>query len=98
MRCDVATHVGFALLAPIGFLIIRKSNALPPKQTFDTTRGTGLLVTSFSISLDSLGIGIALSTVGIPLLPLLVIASITTTGFTFIGLEFGARQIMNHSA
>jgi hypothetical protein len=29
--------------------------------------------------------------VGIPLLPLLIIVSITTTVFTFIGLEFGAR-------
>ena len=48
-------------------------------------------MTSLSISLDSLGVGIALPAVGIPLLPLLVMVSITTTAFTFTGLAFGAR-------
>jgi putative Mn2+ efflux pump MntP len=33
----------------------------------------------------------ALPTVGIPLVPLLITVSITTTCFTFIGLAFGAR-------
>jgi putative Mn2+ efflux pump MntP len=51
----------------------------------------GLLLTSLSISLDSLGVGIALPAVAIPLVPLLILVSITTTLFTFIGLEFGAR-------
>jgi putative Mn2+ efflux pump MntP len=51
----------------------------------------GLLLTSLSISLDSLGVGIALPAVNIPLVPLLILVSITTTVFTFIGLEFGAR-------
>jgi putative Mn2+ efflux pump MntP len=44
-----------------------------------------------SISLDSLGVGIALPAVALPLLPILVTVSITTTVFTFIGLAFGAR-------
>ena len=48
-------------------------------------------MTSLSISLDSLGVGIALPAVGIPLLPLLIMVSITTTAFTFTGLAFGAR-------
>ena len=51
----------------------------------------GLLLTSLSISLDSLGVGIALPAVAIPLMPLLILVSITTTVFTFIGLEFGVR-------
>jgi putative Mn2+ efflux pump MntP len=58
---------------------------------FDVTRGAGLLITSLSISLDSLGVGVALPVAGIPLLPLLITVSITTTVFTFIGLAFGSR-------
>jgi manganese efflux pump family protein len=46
---------------------------------------------SLSISLDSLGVGITLPVLGLPLLPLLVTVSITTTVFTLIGLSFGAR-------
>jgi manganese efflux pump family protein len=88
---DIAGHMGFALLAFIGFVMVRKSFRHVSEATFDATRGIGLLLTSLSISLDSLGVGIALPAVGIPLLPLLILVSITTTVFTFIGLEFGAR-------
>ncbi len=88
---DVADYVGFALLAFIGFVMIRESFRLSPEAEFDATRGAGLILTSLSISLDSLGVGIALPAVGIPLVPLLIVVSITTTAFTFIGLEFGAR-------
>jgi manganese efflux pump family protein len=91
MLGDVAAYMGFALLAFIGFVMIRKSFRHFSEATFDATRGMGLLLTSLSISLDSLGVGIALPAVNIPLLPLLILVSITTTVFTFIGLEFGAR-------
>ena len=49
------------------------------------------MLASLSISLDSLGVGIALPALAIPLLPLLITVSITTTIFTLIGLAFGAR-------
>jgi putative Mn2+ efflux pump MntP len=88
---NVASYVGFALLALIGLVMIRNSFGRAAEEKFDVTRGMGLLLTSLSISLDSLGVGIALPGVGIPLVPLLIIVSITTTTFTFIGLEFGAR-------
>lgn len=88
---DLATYVGFALLALIGCVMIRKSFRHSSEAAFDATRGMGLLITSLSISLDSLGVGIALPAVAIPLVPLLITVSITTTVFTFIGLEFGAR-------
>jgi putative Mn2+ efflux pump MntP len=91
MLGDVAAYLGFALLAFIGFVMIRKSFRPFSETTFDATRGIGLLLTSLSISLDSLGVGIALPVVAIPLVPLLILVSITTTVFTFIGLEFGAR-------
>jgi len=48
-------------------------------------------MTALSISLDSLGVGVALPAVAIPLVPLLVTVSITTTAFTLLGLAFGAR-------
>lgn len=88
---EVATYIGLALLATIGCVMIRNSLRHASKPEFDATRGAGLLMTSLSISLDSLGVGIALPAVGIPLLPLLIMVSITTTAFTFTGLAFGAR-------
>lgn len=87
----IATYIGFFLLALIGALMIRNSFRLESEAGFDVTKGAGLLMTSLSISLDSLGVGIALPAVAIPLLPLLITVSITTTVFTFIGLAFGAR-------
>jgi putative Mn2+ efflux pump MntP len=88
----LATYVGLVLLAAIGGMMIRNSFRDFSEPAFDATRGTGLVMTSLSISLDSLGVGIALPAVGIPLLPLLIIVSITTTVFTFVGLAFGARM------
>jgi putative Mn2+ efflux pump MntP len=58
---------------------------------FDATRGAGLVMTSMSISLDSLGVGVALPAAAIPLLPLVITVSITTTVFTMTGLAFGSR-------
>jgi len=88
---EVATYAGLVLLAAIGLLMIRNSFRPPSEKTFDPTRGTGLIITALSISLDSFGVGIVLPTVAIPLIPILITVSITTTVFTFIGLAFGAR-------
>jgi manganese efflux pump family protein len=87
----VATYIGLVLLAAIGGMMVRNSFRDFSERTFDATRGAGLVMTSLSISLDSLGVGMALPTVAIPLLPLLITISITTTIFTFVGLAFGAR-------
>ena len=88
---EIAAWAGLALLALIGGLMIRSSFRESSEPDFDATRGRGLVMTSFSISLDSLGVGIALPAVGIPLWPLLITVSVTTTFFTFVGLTFGAR-------
>jgi manganese efflux pump family protein len=89
---DVASYAGFALLALIGIFMLRGSIHDESGETqFDATRGVGLVLTSLSISLDSLGVGFALPGVSIPLVPLLITLSISTTIFTFVGLEFGAR-------
>jgi len=91
MLGEVAAYIGFALLASIGIVMIRKSFRHESEANLDATKGVGLLIASLSISLDSLGVGIALPALAIPLLPLLVTVSITTAIFTSIGLTFGAR-------
>jgi putative Mn2+ efflux pump MntP len=86
----VADGLSLALLLLIGCVMIVKSFEYLPEAHFDTAKGAGLLLASISISLDSLGVGIALPALSIPLVPLLVTISITTILFTLIGLAFGA--------
>lgn len=91
MLGEVANDISLALLLLIGCLMIAKSFEYLPEAPFDASKGAGLLLASLSISLDSLGVGVTLPALRIPLLPLLVTISITTTAFTLIGLAFGAR-------
>jgi putative Mn2+ efflux pump MntP len=88
---EVATYGALVLLALVGVEMIRSSFRPDAAEGFNAAGGAGLLLTSLSISLDSLGVGIALPAVRIPLIPLLIMLSITTSVFTFIGLAFGAR-------
>jgi putative Mn2+ efflux pump MntP len=90
MLGEIADDLGLALLLLIGCLMIVKSFEYLPEAHFDTANGAGLLLASLSISLDSLGVGVALPGLGIPLGPLLVTVSITTISFTLIGVAFGA--------
>jgi putative Mn2+ efflux pump MntP len=91
MLGEVAQYAGLVLLAALGLTMIRKSLRDTKEASFDATKGVGLLLAALSISLDSLGVGIALPSIGIPLVPLLITVSISTTAFTLIGLAFGAR-------
>ena len=88
---EIAEWFGFGLLAVVGAFMIHESFDHSSEPAFDLTRGVGLLITSLSISLDSLGVGFALPAIGIPLLPMLITVSITTSIFTFVGLAFGQR-------
>jgi putative Mn2+ efflux pump MntP len=88
---ELGAYAGFALLALVGAFMIRNSVRNTLEAEFQATHGLGLFMTSLSISLDSLGVGVALPAVAIPLFPLLIMISITTPIFTFIGLAFGAR-------
>src|SRR5262249_5346965 len=90
MLGEVADDISLALLFLIGSLMIAQSCEYLPEARFDTAKGAGLLFASLSISLDSLGVGIALPALGIPLVPLIVTVSFTTVTFTLIGLGFGA--------
>jgi manganese efflux pump family protein len=88
---EAATYGALTLLAAVGILMIRSSFRADGEGAFDATRGTGLVMAAASISLDSLGVGIALPAVGIPLIPLLLTLSVTTSIFTFVGIAFGAK-------
>jgi putative Mn2+ efflux pump MntP len=61
-----------------------------PETEFKPMRGVALPMTSLSISLDSLGVGMALPAMAIELLPMLPIISFTRTIFTLATLPFGA--------
>lgn len=90
MLGEVADDVSLTILFLIGAIMIAKSFEYLPEEHFDTDQGVGLLLACLSISLDSLGVGIALPALGIPLFPLLITISITTMSFTLTGLAFGA--------
>lgn len=87
----IATYTGFLVLAGVGAYIIRESfEAGTPKFRADS--GWALVAASASISLDSLGIGVSLPGVPLPLIPLLVTVAVSTVIFTTVGLAFG-RQL-----
>jgi manganese efflux pump family protein len=86
----IAEYAGFAILAGVGIFIVRESfdTATP---AFRADSGWGLVAASASISLDSLGIGVSLPGVPLPLVPLLATVAVSTIIFTAIGLAFGER-------
>ena len=89
---EVADLLGLGVLALVGiFMLAQSYRGTGEERSFDPTKGGGLVLSSLSISLDSLGVGFALPAVGIPLMPLLITISITTLTFTFAGLAFGQR-------
>jgi putative Mn2+ efflux pump MntP len=90
MLGEVADVISLALLFLIGCVMVAQSFEYLPDVHFEAAKGTGLFLASLSISLDSLGVGLALPALGIPLTPLLVTVSITTVSFTLTGLAFGA--------
>lgn len=87
----IAAYGGFALLALVGAYMIYSSAGEHVEPEFDLTRGPGLLIAALSISMDSLGVGIALPGVPIPVTPLIIAVSISTISFTMLGLSLGAR-------
>jgi putative Mn2+ efflux pump MntP len=86
-----ATYAALALLALVGVQMIRSSFRVEEAPSFNAASGFGLLLIAVSISLDSLGVGLALPAIGIPLIPLLITLTITTSFFTFVGIAFGAK-------
>jgi putative Mn2+ efflux pump MntP len=86
----VAAYTGFALLALIGAFMLRESFGKHEAMSLKATSGWGLVAASGSISLDSLGVGFSLPSLGVPLVPLLATVAVTTVAFTLTGLAFGS--------
>ncbi len=86
----IADYVGFAVLASVGVFVVRESYATEDSP-LKVDSGWGLVAACASISLDSLGIGVSLPGVPLPLLPLLATVAVSTIIFTTVGLAFGAQ-------
>ena len=86
---ELAAYTGFGLLALIGLFMLKESFDAEPVG-MSATSGWGLLAASASISLDSLGVGFSLPSLGVPLVPLFATVAATTVAFTLAGLAFGA--------
>lgn len=85
----IAIYAGFAILAGVGAFIIRES--FQTHKSLNVDSGPGLLAACAAISLDSLGIGVSLPGVPLPLVPLLETVAVSTIVFTAAGLAFGAQ-------
>jgi putative Mn2+ efflux pump MntP len=86
----IAIYVGFAVLAGVGAFVVRESYS-DDDSPLKVDSGWGLLAACASISLDSLGIGVSLPGVPLPLIPLLATVAVSTIVFTSVGLAFGAQ-------
>lgn len=86
----IADYAGFAVLAAVGgFIVYESYESTGSKLRVDA--GWGLLAVCASISLDSLGIGVSLPGVPLPLIPLLATVAVSTIVFTGVGLTFGSQ-------
>jgi manganese efflux pump family protein len=87
---DFAGYIGFAALFVLGCYMMRESRTdLGGARRLDLSTGRGLLVASFAISLDSLGIGFSILYIGVPMpISLIIIAAISVAA-TMLGLSLG---------
>lgn len=89
---DFAGYIGFAALFGIGIYMTRESRSeLGTASRVDLSRGSGLLLASFAISLDSLGIGFTILYIGVPMPISLIIIAATSVAATTLGLTIGQR-------
>jgi putative Mn2+ efflux pump MntP len=86
----VAGYLGFIALFGVGVYMMRESRTeLSETSRLDLSRGHGLLLASFAISLDSLGIGFSILYIGVPMPLSLFIIAITNIASTTLGLTLG---------
>lgn len=88
---DVAGYLGFAALIAVGTYMMVEARIESDAERLDLSRGSGLLLASLAISVDSLGIGFSIMYIGAPVavsLAAIAIASVTSTS---LGLALGAR-------
>ena len=84
----VVGYIGYAALVGIGIYMIvaavRERGGAP-----DLSKGSGLFLASLSISLDSLGIGFSILTIGAPMPVSLIAIAVASVTATTSGLAFG---------
>jgi putative Mn2+ efflux pump MntP len=85
---DAAGYVGCVALAGLGAFMLRESGEVGASR-LDLSHGWGLFIGSLSISLDSLGIGLTLLYVGVPLSAALATIAAVSVASTYGGLAFG---------
>jgi putative Mn2+ efflux pump MntP len=86
---DAAGYLGFAALVGVGIYMLVEALHATEGQRFDLSRGTGLLLGSLSISVDSLGIGFSILYIGVPFGISLVTIAAVSVASTTLGLALG---------
>lgn len=85
-----AGYLGFIALFGVGVYMMRESRTeLSGTSRLDLSRGHGLLLASFAISLDSLGIGFSILYIGVPMPVSLFVIAIVNIASTTLGLSLG---------
>jgi manganese efflux pump family protein len=88
---DVAGYFGFAALVGLGMYMMKESRGDLSGTSIDLSRGSGLILASLAISLDSLGIGFSILYVGVPMPISLIIIAAVSVASTTLGLTLGTR-------
>jgi putative Mn2+ efflux pump MntP len=83
-----AGYIGFAALVLLGIFMLRESREVS-EHRLDLSHGWGLVVGALSISLDSLGIGFSILSIGVPLVLSLTVIACVSVGATTLGLALG---------
>jgi len=84
----LAGYLGYAALVGIGIYMIVEA-VRDTESSLDLSKGWGLFLASLSISLDSLGIGFSILTIGAPMPVSLIAIALASVTATTCGLAFG---------
>ena len=87
---DYAGYMGFGALVAVGIYMMRESfTQLGGAKRIDLSSGSGLLIASLAISLDSLGVGFSILYIGVPLGIALAVIFAVSIAATTLGLTLG---------
>ena len=87
---DVTSVFGIAILFGVGAWIIKESLSKENKK-LEIDTWAGLLLTSFSVSLDELAVGFSMGALGFPIALTAILVAAQAFLFTFIGTMIGNR-------
>jgi manganese efflux pump family protein len=87
---DIASIFGIVALFIVGTWIMKESLSNENKK-LEIDSWTGLLLTSFSVSLDELAVGFSIGALGFPIALTAILVAIQAFLFTLIGTTLGNR-------